>query len=131
MFRNKKALGVVVALSLLIVVSVTAVMTFNNWYTSYSSEMFVKAEQNSDSNTITVNSVILDSGQLQVYASSSSTYEFVVNIEVNGVNCNLLGSDVVDIDLTQIDLDCSGISGQKNEMIIYTNSNIYKYEFFI
>ncbi|MDA3856578.1 MAG: hypothetical protein PF569_10065 [Candidatus Woesearchaeota archaeon] len=131
MLNNKKALGVVVAVSLLIVVSVTAVMSFNNWYGSYSSDMFAKAEDSASSNAITIKNVLVESNQLQIYAYTSSTYDFIDKIDVNGASCNLLGSDVVDVDLTQIDLDCSGISGQKNSMTLYTVSNIYKYEFFI
>ena len=43
-FMNKKGIGPVVAVSLLIVVSVVALFGFQNWFNQYSSEMYVDVE---------------------------------------------------------------------------------------
>lgn len=131
MLKSKNAIGVIIALSLLIVITVSSVVVFNNWYASYSSDLFAKTETSGSDNSVSVKDVMVEQGQLQIYAYSSSNYEFINDIQINGVSCNLIGSDVIDISLTKIALDCAGILGEKNLMTLYTSSKIYKYEFFI
>lgn len=128
--KIKKALGPVVALSLLLVVTVVSVATFNNWYDSFSGALFVKTEQGSSSGAISITNVFLESNKLNIYAKGSNSYSLVTSVKVNGVECNLVGSNVIDLSLTPILVDCSGNKGT-NSLILTTNSQVLSYDFSI
>lgn len=128
LIKNKSAFSAVIAIGLLLVVSVVSVVTLSGWYDNYSSSIFTKSESGGNSNSILINKVISDSSQLKVFAKSSNSYALVNTAKVNGVECSMLGSNVIDSNLTEILLDCSGSSGT-NEVILVTNSGVYTYQF--
>ena len=75
--------------------------------------------------------VKLVSSQLTFFAvSPKNSFNVINSVEVNGVNCNMIGSDVVDDSMTEVDLDCGGAQGS-NDLLVVTNSGAYTYEFFI
>ncbi|MDA3856009.1 MAG: hypothetical protein PF569_07135 [Candidatus Woesearchaeota archaeon] len=93
----KKAISLVVAIALLLVVSVVAVVGFQNWYSSYSSEMFNNLEQSgsNDFGAVGVEAIIGD----QLYVKNSNYDNLIVSkVIVDGEVC-----------YTNISLD-SGIS---------------------
>lgn len=55
--RNKKALGPVIAISLLVIVVVVAVISFQNWYTNYNSKQFSNIETKDKSSDISIESI--------------------------------------------------------------------------
>lgn len=128
--KFKKAVGPVVAISLLMVVTVVSVVTFGSWYTTFSGDLSVKTEQN-DATGINIGTVKLESNQLTFYAvSPENSFNVINSVEVNGVSCNMVGSDVVDDSMTEVALDCSGSKGE-NDLLVVTNSGAYTYEFYI
>ncbi len=129
MFNYKKALGPVVAISLLMVVTVIGVMSFNTFFTSYSSDLYLKSEGKGGTD-LTITSFLENSGGLYLYAKTKSGYVVIDNVKINDVSCSLTGSNVIDNTNTEISLGCTPTTGN-NRVVVYTDSGIFTKEFFI
>jgi hypothetical protein len=87
MFKFKKAITPVIGVSLLLVVSVLAVVGFQGWFSTFSSNLFVEVEQDSSENS--KGEVIQDLIGDVLYVNSPSDNFTIQNIELGGVNCNI------------------------------------------
>ncbi len=127
--KNKKGLGAVVAMSLLIVVGVSSVVSFQVWQTSYFSDLFTKAEGSSNNAASGLDIVLAkNSGtDIEIYVRNpSSTYGVVNQIDINGRPCSLSGSDVLGEETTSI-VDVSGCSfpfEKRVEIVMITDSGL-------
>jgi len=85
---NKKAIGPVIAIAMLLIVSVGSVVVFQNWFQTYQSDMFSKIE------SVNINSMDLfyiDSDKLYLrnYNSQNISYS---NIKINDKSCLINGT---------------------------------------
>lgn len=122
--KNNKAIGVVVALSLLMVVSVSSVVFFQNWYGSFSSMLFADAETNSGYSGKNDFSVV-DS---ELYFFNGIERNITINgIKVSGNDCNVSNSIVTKKNNSKYDIsDCvSNLSVSRNEVVIYTDIGVF------
>lgn len=129
MENYKKALGPVVAISLLMVVTVGAVFTFNTFFKGYSSNLQAKSET-TGKNEVYLDRVIVESGTLTLFAKTTNSYVIINKAKVNGAECTLTGSNVIDATITSVPVNCGGVSGN-NEISLITDSGVYTKEFFI
>lgn len=125
--QSKKALGAVVAISLLIVVAVGSVLSFQSFYQSYSSDLHSKIDSKSDSGKLEIQSIVSQSDKTTIYIKNpSNTYTKVKNIQLNGVECNLLSSDIVPADsILEISTDCLCNKMEKIEIIIFSDFGVF------
>ena len=84
----KKAISPVVAVSLLLVVSVGAVVSFQGWFSEFSSTLLVDVEKEISSSSVNLNPEGIVGNNL--YFSNSGNSNISINsILINGKNCNL------------------------------------------
>lgn len=125
--NNIKAIGSIVAVSLLIVVAVVAVTGFNTWFNSFSSNLQSKSETQTD-NSISLDSQLIQktSTGIKIYIKNPSTQTIRLNqIKINSQECNLTNSDVMSPkSITLIDVDCNYNKGSNLEVTLFTNSGI-------
>jgi len=120
--KVKKGIGPVVALSLLIVVSVVSVVGFQTWFSTYQSNIFLKAESTNsvsvDLNFIETNGTVTN----LYYYNPSSYYLRIDSIKINKIDCTLLNSDVIsENELTKIDVSGCDVNGSvKSEVVLIT-----------
>lgn len=130
---NKKALGPVIAASLLIVVVTVSLVSFQNWFGTYQDNLFVKSETKSNNGvSLVIDSLIkTNSNEATIYAKSGiGTFQVINEIKVNGEVCTLSSSDVIDDSISTIELECDFNAGDKN-IIILTDSGIYEKKFYV
>ncbi|MDA3854840.1 MAG: hypothetical protein PF569_01180 [Candidatus Woesearchaeota archaeon] len=121
---NKKAISPVVAIALLLVVSVVAVVGFQNWYQSYSSEMFSDLETESNSNEkLDIQTVI---GNTLYVVSGSSSNVTLNKLQIGGIDCTIdknLSNGMNEINVSS----CLGnVSDSTPEIMIMTEDRIVK-----
>jgi len=84
---DKKALGSVVSVGLLLVVSVLSVVSFQSWFSNYSSDVFIDVEDETNGEILRVESVIDD--ELYLYSNVNSVINFFQISDNNGAEmCN-------------------------------------------
>lgn len=118
--KFKRAISPVVATALLLVVAVTTVIGFQNWFGTYSSDIFVKTEkQSQSSNEISIETLV--DNQLYVKGEKNTS---ILSIKVDGKNCN------IDINITGIenitlpDSCIENLTTNTPEIVIQTSSKI-------
>lgn len=120
--QSKKSLGAVVAISLLLVVSVFAVVGFNSWYSSYSSSMFTDLEIQSDSNeNIEIKTII---GNILYLTSGAQDNISINKLEIEGVDCIInenLSKGMNEIDISSC---LSNLSVSKPKITIFVGDEI-------
>ena len=123
---SKKALGPVVAVSLLLVVAVVSVISFQTWFQGYSSSLFTQAESQKGDLSSGIERV-LDS---TLYIRSSKDNLSITKVEVNGRDCS------ADLELSrginQVDLGSCISNAPKGEVssaTVFTNEGIYEHSF--
>ena len=83
---NKKGISPVIAVALLVIVSVIAVVGFQTWFTTYSSQTQSTIEQTEkDTFNSNINSLV----GTNLYVSHSGSNKTVLGIKINGVDCNV------------------------------------------
>jgi hypothetical protein len=116
--KSKKAIIPVVAISLLLVVSVMAVIAFSDWYKSFSSSTLVVIEkQNSDSSSVSVLSFV--GSNLYIKSNGNTS---INSISINSVNCNFNGS-ISGLDSINVSSCIGNVSGFVS-IVIITENNI-------
>lgn len=118
MFKNNKGLTPVVATSLLLVVGVLAIVSFDNWYSVFSSSLFADVEtQSSISFDVGIDRLIGES----LYVKAGDNLE-ISNVIIDGINCDINGSysDIVSLNVSS----CLNSSLITHEVVLVTSSGI-------
>ena len=120
--KNKNAMGAIVGISLLIVVSVFAVFSYQNWITDFNSKLYTKTETTSSLNTIKLE--YLDGNELYVTNTGKQTVEFR-NIKINGFDCNINGT--IEPETTKninLGFCIEGMTVGHKEVVLLTNDSL-------
>lgn len=124
---TKKAISPVVATALLLVVAVVSVVTFQNWFSTFSSSVYITNEEQSNDLETKVERVL---GQNLYFKTSPDKNITITDVKVEGVSCGINGSfsqEILTFDLSSC-LDESQI-GTTQEVVVYTKNNIYSHNF--
>lgn len=114
---NKKGLGAVVATSLLLIVGVVAVVSFQSWYSTFQSSKLVDVSQQShDGLSSSIESLV--GTNLYLKSNSNLTVNSVI---INGINCKV--SDTLSLGVDNLDISSclSNLSEGKSDILILTN----------
>ena len=126
---NKKALGPVVALSLLLVVAVTSAVTFQIWFQGYSGSIYTTAEQRGSVGELNqeINAVINNN----VYLKNSNKENLTIKkVEIGGKTCTInqnSSSSIVKLDISSC---TQNLTQDRYEVVIHTNKRIFQKDFF-
>lgn len=123
---NLKGISGIVATALLLVVSVVAVIGFQNFYANYQSTTFANAEQKSGSGATGVETVV---GNDLYFKNTQSEDMNISKIKINGVECtldlaerNATANKISKIDVT----DCVGsLTSPKAEVMVVTEDEVF------
>lgn len=121
----KKGISPVVASALLLVVAVVAVVGFQTWFGSYSSNTFSDVETKSSSSVGNTKIEDVIDGYLYFKNSDLKNNLTITSIKMGGVDCNLT-LNVSSNSIETIDVrDCvNQLTDVKNEVVIYTDNGI-------
>lgn len=120
---NKKAMGAIIATSLLITVVVAAAVGFQNWYNTFSSETFVDIEKKgSDSSLTGIETVV---GKSLYFKNNFDENITIFSIEVNNVNCNINGIYTTGIKEISLANCIENISTSTPDIIVTTNKGVF------
>ena len=124
---NKRAIAPIVALSLLLIVTVMAVITFSGWFESFSSSIFVDIDSDIDNSNSVVTIEKIINGELYVNAGSGIE---ISKIELAGTECMISGSYV---GISKIDIkECiQDLNIQQLEAVIFTENKIISKKVFL
>ncbi len=125
---NKKGIGPVIAVTLLLAVGVASVVTFQSWFSNYNSELENKVEnKNSVDKNLQVTFLEKTTDGTSLFIKNPSiSYTIINQIKIGGNQCNLSGSDILGPQIvTKIDLGgCNVTQKESVEVIIITDSGI-------
>ena len=123
--KSKNAISPVVSISLLLVVAVVSVVGFQNWFTTFSSSVFVDVELES-TNSFSDLKIEKLVGNILYLGNMEINNISVVDIEVDGINCNInLNSQerYIKVNLS----DClENITILNPDIVVVTDTNIYE-----
>ena len=126
---SKKALGPVVALSLLLVVAVTSAVTFQIWFQGYSGSIYTNVETSGSSANFNqeINAVINNN----VYLKNSNKENLTIKkVEIGGKTCTInqnSSSSIVKLDISSC---TQNLTQDRYEVVIHTNKRIFQKDFF-
>lgn len=113
----KKGLGAVVATSLLLVVGVVAVISFQSWYETFQSTKLVDvSQQSNDGLSSSIESLV----GTNLYLKSKSNLS-VTSVIINGINCNIVDNLSLGVDNLDISNCISNLSEGKSDILILTD----------
>lgn len=117
---TKKGLGAVVATSLLLIVGVVAVTSFQSWYQTFQSTALVDVKENSDnSNALTIEQVIGS----KVYVNSRANKNITLDsIQIGGVQCNV-SFQILTKGINEIDIGLCALGAQNSGDILVATDN--------
>lgn len=129
--KNKKCIGPVVAIALLIVVAVSSVIGFQTFFQSYQSGIQSKVETRSQTNVLDIVYVESNIEKTLIYINSkASTYTVINSVKINNNLCSLIGSDVVEINsVTQVSVSCLVSRNDEVEIVLITDNGVYSEKF--
>lgn len=120
MIIYKKGIGPIVATALLLVVSVVAVISFQTWFATFSSQIFTDIDTKSTDNQFSIETLVGDT----LYVKSLSDNFTINTIKIGGVDCNLnatLSTGMNNISVT----DClSSITTKTPNIVLISDSGI-------
>lgn len=130
---NKKALGGVIAVSLLIVVSVASVVSFQGWFQTYSGNILNKAESDSEISVAYIYDILVKDSSTNIYMENPGEDFIVIDaVEVNSNSCSLQGSDVLPSkSIMVLPTDCVINESGAVEVVVFTQNSIIEKELFI
>ena len=122
--NSKKGISSIIAISLLLVISVTTVVSFQTWINTYTSNLENKIES-SDSSTNGINIKYISKSDTETYLHiyNNKQLNIAVNeIIINGTSCSLTGSDVLTKnEITKIPVSCIIDNGKEVNILILTS----------
>ena len=119
---NKKALHPVVAVALLLVVSVTAVVGFQTWFSQFSSSLFVQAEQSGDGNNIAQGINNFQNGNIYFNHKTNDNVT-VTQVKIGNTTCSK--NITLKKGINKIK-GCFGKYSDLKDVVVYTNKGIYE-----
>ena len=125
---SKKGFGSVIAVVLLIVVAVASVVGFQTFYGSFQSSAQNKAESKLTDMSILSISHISSGTNSRIYVNNpSSNYAILDFVKVNGVDCELLASDILGQNtVTEILVSCPLVRGVSVEVVLGTYYGVFE-----
>lgn len=129
--NKKKAIGPIVAISLLIVVAVVGVFTFQTWFSGFSGNIQNKAEFNSNNQNLNIelNLVQKKGNNLNLFLQNpSQNIVFIKQIKIDDTLCSLVSSNTLGIKtVVQVEVSNCGVSkGTRSNVFIQTNLGIFE-----
>ena len=125
--RGKKAISPVVALALLLVVSVTAVVSFQTWYSDFSSQVFSETEDNSQQTTTKIERVVNDNLYFKIGFSELE----ISQVNVEGNSCAISGNYTRGVEKLALGNNCTqNLSTTTPQIVVETNRGLYSHQFF-
>ena len=124
---NKKAISPVVALALLLVVAVTAVVSFQNWYGDFSSSLQTKTETQSSGTITQIERVVNDNLYFRIGYPSIT----ISDVNVEGNSCNISGNYSKGVKKLALGNNCTqNLSTTTPKLVVETNKGLYSHQFF-
>jgi len=125
MLKNKSAIGPVVAIALLLVVSVLAVVGFQSWFQTYSSSTFSDVETQSNSNlgNSQIETIV---GESLYFKNGDSNNITITSVKIDGVDCNVTGNFSTGMKDLNISACVYNITSQTPEIVVVTNNGIFQ-----
>ena len=125
---KKNAIGPVVGTALLLVVTVVAIVTFQSWWVTYSSDMLVDVEKKSSSAVENTDVEIVHDNV--VYFQSTTENLSISKIEVNGLNCDLESQDYPfktkkGMNSIKLNSSCFENSSSISEIVVVTDDKVH------
>lgn len=125
MIKNIKAIGPVVAVSLLIVVTVLAVLGFQIWFQNYSSSTLTGIESKSSPDSF--NSGIEKLIGQNLYFNNAGTNNLTISkVEIDGIDCNISGNYSIGITSLNVSSCLNNITTSTPEIVVVTDKGIYQ-----
>ena len=127
--RGKKALSPVVAMSLLLILAVVGITTFQIWFSGYQSQLSNKVELQSSQATqkSQIEKVIDDS----LYFNNKATNNVTINkITIKNQTCSINQNYTSGIHKINISNCTQNLSISTYDVVVHTNENIYGKKFF-
>ena len=131
MLKNKKAVHPVVAVALLLVIAVVSVVGFQAWFSSFSTEVLVSVEQDTN-NQIPSDIYVEDLTTTKIFIKSHSGSSSISEVEIFASNktqmCINSTTFPVLKGLTTIDVSsCSLIRSNVYEILLTANNQLLEY----
>ncbi|MCA9495693.1 MAG: SBBP repeat-containing protein [Nanoarchaeota archaeon] len=127
---KKKAISPVVAITLLLIMAVYAVVNFQTWYNTYSSDMFVKLEQ--DSSESSDNSGIEDLIDNTLYFKNGNQINItIVSVKIGGQDCNISGPYTPGMKILNVTSCINNLSTNTPNIVVITDKKIYQENIYI
>ena len=123
MIIPRKGIGPIIATSLFLIISVIAIIGFQTWFNTYSSQTYSNVES-STTQTNDIQSII---GRTLYFKNGGNNNLTITNIKIDGYNCNFSGTlfsglNEINIDNCYNDLTTSGVK----KVVIYTPNAVYE-----
>ncbi len=121
---KRKGISEIISLSLLLVVGIVAVISFQTWFNAFGSNMFADIEtQSQDSVSSTKIENVL--GNSLYFRNSKSENISILSVEMDGIDCNYTGlieEGVQEIDITNC---INNLTRKAPEIVVFTDKGIY------
>ncbi|MCA9459377.1 MAG: hypothetical protein KC550_02400 [Nanoarchaeota archaeon] len=131
MKHDRKAIGPVIAVSMLIVVAVIALVGFQSWYTNYQTVVLsgVEVKSNNLDNELEINSLI---GPILYIINNYQDNYTVTQIEANKIDCGIDGYDLrLGINNFSLSSCISQINTDTVKIVVYSSNRLLEKEFYI
>lgn len=126
--KNKKALAPVIAMSLLIVVTVVALVGFQNWYGNYQTITLADVNTKSSSTSGKVEIELIDGNYVYVMNNENNNITYS-NVIVNGESCNI--NDELESGINEVDISGCLSDAGVNEVILITADTVVKEKLYV
>ena len=119
--NSKKGVSPVVATALLLVVAVVSVVGFQGWFNEFSSSVLsdIESDTSSGNSVVVVEDII---GNV-LYLNSKGSSE-ILSVEVEGVDCNVLVSEINGISKLDIRSCVESVESTSVNVVVLTSSGI-------
>ena len=121
MFLFKKGIGPVVAVALLLVVVVVAATSFQGWYESYSSFLFVGAEQDSNIDNFNLGIEGIYGNELYINAGSGLN---ITKVTIDNIDCSTIQGYYKGIESFDLSSCISNVSTSFPEVVLFLENRI-------
>ncbi len=125
--KLRKGVSPIVAVSLLLIVSVLSIVTFETWFGSFYSNLLVNTEVKGNFYDVTLENVIGDTFYVYSEVDNVSISEIKVDSVLCSVTTNTLNSGLNELNISSC---LSNVTDNIYEILLVTNSGIYTKSFF-